>query len=478
MSALRTRFAPSPTGYLHLGSARTALFSWAYARRHGGEMLLRIEDTDRERSTAESERSLVEGLEWLGIDWDGPVTRQSATAERHREVVGQLLDDGEAYRCICTIAELEERKQATIAAGGKWTYDGRCRDAQHGADCGPHTVRLRLPETGPLEWDDLVFGKSGQDASEIGDKIISRADGTALYHLAVVVDDLDTEITHVIRGADHQPNTPFHIALYRALGRTPPLFAHVPLILGASGKKLSKRRESVAIQTFREAGYLADALRNWIIRLGWSHGDQELFSRDEIVSNFDLAAVSRTGARADPDKLTWLNHHYIQTAPTDVLLKLVDPFLAQSLGAPVEHSEALTALVELNRQRGKTLVELAEHTRWLLTDTVVYQEKAARKHLKPDAGELLRDLGYRLGELETWEPTILEETLESLAADRGGLKMGKIAQPVRVALTGGTISPGIYETLVVLGRERTLARLGAAASYAEEKRAEEEGAAE
>lgn len=432
-------------------------------------MLLRIEDTDRERSTKESERSLIEGLEWLGIDWDGPILHQTNNAARHTAAIETLLASGNAYRCICTVEELEERKQATIAAGGKWTYDGLCRGKDYGADCGPHTVRLRLPATGALEWDDLVFGPSGQDASEIGDRIIRRADGTPLYHLAVIVDDLDSEVSHVIRGADHLPNTPFHIALYRGLGKAPPTFAHVPLILGASGKKLSKRRDPVSIQHFREEGYLAAAMRNWIVRLGWSHGDQEIFSRDEILGSFDLDAVGRAGARADPDKLVWLNHHYIQTIPSDELLRLLDPFLAASLGAPVEPSEALTALVELNRQRGKTLVELATHTRWLLKDPVAYDEKAARKLLKPAAAELLRDLGRRLQALDDWRQEDLQNAFEALCADRGDLKMGKVAQPVRVALTGGTISPGIYETLEVVGRDRTLARLEAAAAFAEKQ---------
>jgi glutamyl-tRNA synthetase len=466
MTAPRTRFAPSPTGFLHLGSARTALYSWAYARRFGGEMVLRMEDTDRERSTLESERALLDGLEWLGIDWDGAVIRQSERYERYAEVIQELLESDNAYRCVCTVEELEARKQATIAAGGKWTYDGLCRDANYGDDCGAHTVRLRLPESGPLDWDDLVFGPSGQDAREIGDRIIRRTDGTALYHLAVVVDDLDTEITHVIRGADHQPNTPFHLALYRALDKTPPKFAHVPLILAESGKKLSKRRDAVSIQGFRDDGYLAAALRNWIIRIGWSHGDQEVFSADEIVSMFDLDAVGRTGARADRDKLAWLNHHYIQTLPADELMKLVDPFLADSLGSSVEPSEALSALIDLNRQRGKTLVELAAHTRWLVAEPLTYDEKAAHKHLKPAAGELLRQLGTRLDAVPEWNEQSLAAVFDALCEERG-VKLGKIAQPVRVALTGGTVSPGIYETLGVVGRDRSLARIEAAAAYAE-----------
>jgi glutamyl-tRNA synthetase len=462
---LRTRFAPSPTGFLHIGAARTALFNWAFARRHGGEFVLRIEDTDRQRSTRESEQSLLAGLAWLELDWDFGPYRQSERGERHAEVVESLLAKGSAYRCVCTVEELEERRQKTIAGGGKWTYDGRCRDRGYGPECGEHTVRLRLPEKGALAWDDLVFGPSGQDASEIGDRIIRRADGSALYHLSVVVDDLDMQITHVIRGADHHPNTPFHIALYQALGETPPAFAHVPLILSESGKKLSKRRDPVSVQSFRENGYLAAALRNWIVRLGWSHGDQEVFSRDEIIALFDLAAVGRAGARADTDKLTWLNHHYIQTLPGPELMALLAPHLEQALGEPAPASAALGQLVDLNRQRGRTLVELARHCRWLLAEPVAYDEKAARKHLKPEAAALLQDLRQRLEAAPEWSEPALQAVFDALCDERE-LKLGKLAQPVRVALTGGTVSPGIYDTLRVVGREKSLARLAQAVALA------------
>jgi glutamyl-tRNA synthetase len=461
----RTRFAPSPTGFLHIGAARTALFNWAYARRHGGEFVLRIEDTDRQRSTRESEQSLLAGLEWLELDWDLGPYRQSERGQRHAEVIDSLLAKGCAYRCVCTVDELAKRREETIAAGHKWTYDGRCRDRGYGPDCGEHTVRLRLPESGALAWNDLVFGPSGQDAREIGDRIIRRADGTALYHLCVVVDDLDMQISHVIRGADHLPNTPFHIALYQALEETPPAFAHVPLILSESGKKLSKRRDPVSVQSFREDGYLAAALRNWIVRLGWSHGDQEVFSRDEIIELFDLAAVGRAAARADTDKLAWLNHHYIQTLPRPELLKLLAPYLERSLGSPAESSDALSELVDLNRQRGKTLIELAEHCRWLLAEPVTYDEKAARKQLTAAAAGLLEDLGRRLQAVEEWSEPALRDVFEALCDERE-LKLGKLAQPVRVALTGGTVSPGIYDTLRVVGRDRSLARLAEGAAFA------------
>ena len=461
----RVRFAPSPSGFLHIGNARTALFNWAFAQRHGGTHILRIEDTDRDRSSEERVDSILEDLEWLGIGWDGDVVRQSERGARYAEVIEDFLETGRAYRCVCTKEQLEQRRQQTIDAGGKWTYDGLCRDQDYGPDCGEHTVRLRLPESGPLAWDDRVFGPSSQDAREIGDRIIRRADGTALYHVAVVVDDFDMEINHVIRGADHQPNTPFHLALYRALDAEPPTYAHLPLILGESGKKLSKRRDRTSVTQFREEGILADALRNWIVRLGWSHGDQELFSRDEIAELFDLEAVGRSGARADTEKLAWLNHHYIQALPGDELRTQLEPFLTDTVGAPAPANPGLDGLIDLNRQRSKSLVELAEQTAWLVRDPVVLDAKAARKHLQPGAGELLTDLAKRLSQLEPWDEAGLSELFESLCAERS-IKMGKLAQPVRVALTGGTVSPGIYETLGVVGRESSLARIQNAAERA------------
>ncbi len=462
---VRTRFAPSPSGFLHIGSARTALFNWAYARHQGGTYVLRIEDTDQDRSTEESERQLLDGLSWLGIDWDEGPFHQSERGARHRDVVAELLETGAAYRCVCSRDELEVRRQETIAEGGKWTYDGLCRGRDYGAECGEHTVRLRMPESGLLGWDDLVFGPSGQDASEIGDRILARADGTALYHLAGVVDDLDMEISHVIRGADHLPNTPLHVAIYRALGAEPPSFAHVPLILASSGKKLSKRRDAVSVQQFREEGIVADALRNWIVRLGWALGDQEIFSRDEIAAVFDLDGVGRSGARADGDKLAWLNHHYIQHMDGGDLMALALPWLERNVGRPVEPDERLAQLIELNRQRGKTLIELAAHTAWLVRGDVDFDPKAARKQLTPEGGALLRDLAERLAKVPSWDERGIAPVFDGLAAERD-LKMGQIAQPVRVALTGGTVSPGIYETLEVVGRDESLARIGAAAGRA------------
>jgi glutamyl-tRNA synthetase len=462
MSNLRTRFAPSPTGFLHLGSTRTALFNWAFARRHGGQFVLRVEDTDLERSTRESEAALLEGLEWLGLNWDEGPYRQSERRDRHEQVIEELLAKDRAYRCICTHSDLEERKRTTIASGGKWTYDGRCRQANHGPGCGPHTVRLRLPAEGPLAWDDLVYGPSGQDAREIGDRIIRRSDGGPLYHLAVVVDDVDMRIDHVIRGADHHSNTPFQLAIYQALDVAPPAFAHVPLIVGEGGKKLSKRRDAVSIEHFREEGYLPEALCNWLVRMGWSHGDQEIFSLDEVASLFGLEPVGRSGARADPDKLLHLNQHYIKTLPTDVLVERLLPFLEAASGHPVPRTAELERLVDLHRERARTLVDMARLSLFLVTENIPYDEKAAKKHLKREIAPALSDLHDRLTALDGWSEEALAQVFEATRDAQGGIAMGKLAQPVRVAVTGGAVSPGIFETLMVLGKKRSVDRIAAA----------------
>jgi len=465
-SPVRTRFAPSPTGFLHIGSARTALYNWAFARRTGGRFCLRIEDTDRERSTAESEAAIYDGLGWLGIEWDEGPLRQSERTELYQAAIEELLAKDRAYRCTCTREELEARKQATIAAGRKWTYDGRCRDAAHGPACGPHTVRIRVPEEGKLAWDDLVFGPSGQDAREIGDMIVRRSDGGPLYNLAVVVDDLEMGITHVVRGADHHSNTPLQIAIYQALGRTPPAFAHVPLIVGRDGKKLSKRRDPVSLQQFREEGVLADAMRNWLVRIGWSHGDQETFAREEIAALFDLAAVHRSSAQADPSKLAWLNQQWIKRLPEEALLDALAPHLARVAGGPVTPTDALRKLLELLRERSRNLVEMAELARFLLVDAVPLDAKAAAKHLKPEGAAVLADLHARLAALGDWSAPALEAVFHEVRARHGDLALGKLAQPVRVALTGGEVSPPIFDTLAVLGKPRSLARIEAALARA------------
>jgi len=467
MSPVRTRFAPSPTGYLHMGSARTALFNWAYARRHGGVFVLRVEDTDRERSTAESEAAVLDGLAWLGIQWDEGPFRQSERRPHYDAAVDKLLAQGHAYRCTCSAEELAGRREAAIAAGDKWVYDGRCRERDLGADCGPHTVRLRVDPRSFLGWEDLVFGPSGQAASEIGDMNIRRSDGHPLYNLAVVVDDLEMAISHVIRGADHLGNTAFQIALYRALGEEPPAFAHVPLIVGAGGKKLSKRRDPVSVGNYREEGYLPEALLNWLVRIGWSHGDQEVFSSEEIQRLFDLDAVNRSAAQADKEKLGWLNQHYLKELPAERLVQELLPFLEEQLKRPVEASPELARLADLLRERSRTLAEMAERAAFLLEDTIRFEEKARKKFLKPAALPILADLRGRLAELEPWDEAGLETVFEAVRHDHGDVGMGKLAQPVRVAVTGSSASPGIYETLAILGQARTVSRIAAAVATLE-----------
>ncbi len=472
MTRIRTRFAPSPTGFLHIGGARTALFNWALTRRLGGQFVLRIEDTDLERSTRESEHAVIDGLRWLGLDWDEGPLRQSERASRHAEVIDSLLESGAAYRCVCTREELDERRKADIAAGGKGIYDGRCRDLALGPDCGEHTVRLRVDPDATLRWEDLVFGPSGQDAHEIGDGIIRRSDGTPLFHLAVVVDDLDMGINHVVRGADHHSNTPFQLAIHQAMGADPPRYAHVPLIVSESGRKLSKRKDPVSIQQFRGDGDLPEAMMTWLARLGWSHGDQEIFSASEIAEHFDLAHVGRSGAQADLGKLDWLNQHYLKARPAEALFEAASPFLDAVAGRAVARDDALDSLLDLLRERSHRLVEMAEKARFALVEEIEIDPAAAKKHLRPVALEPLRALREALEAQSDWGLATLETSFERTCRDQGDLKLGKLAQPVRVAVTGSSASPGIYETLSVLGRERTLERLRRAIERIEARQAE------
>ncbi len=465
MTKIRTRFAPSPTGFLHIGGARTALFNWALTRQLGGEFVLRIEDTDLERSTRESEQAVLDGLRWLGIEWDEGPHRQTERSDRHAEVVEELLASGAAYRCVCTKDELETRREAELAAGGKGLYDGKCRQLHLGPDCGTHTVRLRVDPEAHLRWDDLVFGPSGQDAAEIGDGIIRRSDGTPLYHLAVVVDDLDMRISHVIRGADHHSNTPFQLALYAALGATPPIFAHVPLIVAESGRKLSKRKDPVSIQKFKADGYLPEAMINWLARLGWSHGDQEIFSADEVVTHFGLDHVGRSGAQADLAKLDSLNQHYLKACSAKQLFEVAKPFLEAEVGGSVERDETLDRLLDLLRERSNHLIEMAEKARFGLLEDIEIDPAAGKKHLRPVALGPIEALITTLEAHSEWTLASLEHAFETTCASLDNLKLGKLAQPVRVAVTGTAASPGIYETLEIVGRERGMRRLHQAADW-------------
>ena len=459
--AVRTRFAPSPTGHLHIGGARTALFSHLFARHHGGRFVLRIEDTDRERSTPESIQAIVESLTWLGLTWDEGPYFQSERSALYRARVEDLLTAGHLYRCYCTSDELEARRQAALTAGRRPAYDRTCRDRPRApAEGAPFTLRFRAPLDGETPVADLVKGPVVFQNAELDDFIVVRSDGSPVFNFCNVVDDLDMQITHVIRGDDLLASTPRQILLYAALGATPPAFAHVPQILGVDKTRLSKRHGATSVLAYRELGYLPDALVNYLARLGWSHGDQELFTRSELIAHFALENVGKAAGVFNPEKILWVNFQYLKAMPVTELAERVVPFLEQA-GLPVPSDRAwLARVLETLHDRAKTLVELAEFARFYLQDAVEPAPAAAR-HLSPEIAPALDELLTRLDALARWEPTSIEAAFQAtIAAHR--LKLGALAQPVRVAITGGTVSPGIYEVLDVLGRERSLARLRAA----------------
>ena len=463
-AAVRTRFAPSPTGLLHIGGVRTALFSWLYARRHGGQYLLRIEDTDRERSTPEAVQVILDGFKWLGIDHDEGPYFQSQRFDRYREVASQMIVAGLAYRCYCTPTELAEMRAQQTARGQKPRYDGRCRDRAQGPAGAPHAVRFRQPTEGQVIVEDLVHGPVVFENSELDDLVILRSDGSPTYHFGVVIDDADMNITHVIRGDDHLNNTPRHINIFRALKLPSPHYGHIPMIAGPDGAKLSKRHGAVSVLEYRQQGYLPDALLNYLVRLGWSHGDQEVFSREEMVALFDLSSVQRSMARFDVEKLNWLNQHYIKTAPAALLVEGVREQLAAS-GLKVEAtSEGLEPLVDAFRERAKTLREMAERVHVYLADDLVFEQKAAKKHLQPPADALLQQVRDGLAALPDWTDGSTQSVVEGVAA-AASVGLGKVAQPLRVAVTGDTASPGIGVTLKLLGRTRTLMRIDQAVGY-------------
>jgi glutamyl-tRNA synthetase len=462
-----TRYAPSPTGWTHIGGARTALWNWALARANAGRFLLRFEDTDEARSTPEAEASLLEAFAWLGIDFDpvpgfDGIPRQSERLPRYRAALDDLLAGGHAYRCTCTPAEVEAMRERARAEGRRPGYDGRCRERGLAADCGrPFCIRLATRRDGPTRWDDLIAGPSGEDISQIDDWVLARTNGTPVYHFAVVVDDHDMGITHVVRGREHMSSTPRQLLLYDAFGWQAPAFAHVPLLVEADGKKLSKRREAVSVQSFRERGFVPEAVINWIARLGWGHGDLEIFSRDDLARLFTLDGVGKSPSQVHDDKLLWLNQHYLKTLPRQTLLEYLQPFLDREAGRRVEVDANLARLIDLLRERSKTLDEMARLARFALVDALEIDAKAARQHLTAATAPLLADLAQELTAVEPWTEASLRPAFDGVLARRG-VELGKLAQPVRVAVTGQSFSPGIFETLEVLGKPRTLMRLDAA----------------
>ncbi len=463
MSApVRTRFAPSPTGMLHIGGVRTALFNLLFARRHGGQFLLRIEDTDRERSTPEAVQVILDGLNWMDLNPDEEPLFQSTRIERHRAAAEGLLAEGRAYRCYCTPQELTAMREAQQAKGEKPRYDGRCRHRSDAPQGAPYVVRLANPTEGETVVDDLVQGRVVFANTELDDLILLRSDGSPTYMLAVVVDDADMGITHVIRGDDHLNNTPRQMQIYRALGLEPPQFGHISLIHGADGAKLSKRHGAVAATQYRQEGYLPEALVNYLVRLGWSHGDQEIFSRQELEALFDLDHVGKSASSFNPEKLLWLNAHYLRERDPETLIEPLWEQLAL-LGQDVGDRPRAWwgALIRELQPRSETLRQVAEGVLPFLAQGIEIDPAAQAKHLKGDAAPVLSALIAGLSALTVWEREAIGGVFHGVA-ERLGVKMGKIAQPARVAVTGRTVSPGIYETLELMGRQTTLQRMQAA----------------
>jgi glutamyl-tRNA synthetase len=456
---IRTRFAPSPTGYLHIGGARTALFSWAFARRHGGQFILRIEDTDLERSTEASTQAILDGMAWLGLDYDEGPFYQMKRLDRYREVVEQLLSAGHAYYCYASKEELEALREGQRARGEKPRYDGRWRDSKATPPAGVKPViRFKTPMTGEVTFNDLVKGPITVANSELDDLVLMRADGVPTYNFGVVVDDLDMNITHVIRGDDHVNNTPRQINIMQALGATIPEFAHVPMILGSDGERLSKRHGAVSVMQYRDEGYLPEALVNYLARLGWSHGDEEMFTRDQLVAWFDLGHISRSPARFNPEKLDWLNQQYLKSVDDGRLAELVRPLLAVRDAAPGPDSPDLKAVVALLKSRANQIPEIADAAVYFYR-TLHPSEELKAQHLTAAVMPVLKALAERLATVE-WTVADIGALLKAVAADHG-LKMGQVGIPVRVAVCGTAQTPSLDATLHLLGRDTVITRLQA-----------------
>jgi glutamyl-tRNA synthetase len=465
--SIRTRFAPSPTGYLHIGGARTALFSWLYARKHGGTFILRIEDTDLERSTMDSVNAILEGMTWFGMEYDEGPFYQTERFDRYKEVIQQLVDSGHAYHCYCTKDELDALRAEQMANKEKPRYTGLCRHRKEPREGVPPVVRFRNPDEGDVVIEDLVRGRIVVKNSELDDLIIARADGSPTYNLSVVVDDLDMKVTHVIRGDDHINNTPRQINILTALGAELPKYAHVPMILGADGARLSKRHGAVSVMQYRDEGYLPEAVLNYLVRLGWSHGDQEVFSLDEMIELFDLKNINNSASTFNPDKLLWLNHHYLMHSDPVHVAHHLRWHLGQ-LGIDPTSGPDPVDVVKAQRERCKTLVEMAKNSVFFYRDFETYDEKAAQKNLTAESGAVLQSLREGLEALAGWEKEAVHAVIEATAAALG-VKMGAVAQPMRVAVSGTSVSPPIDVTLTLLGKEKTLARIDRAIEHIRKK---------
>jgi len=453
---VRTRFAPSPTGYLHIGGARTALFSWLYARKHGGRFVLRIEDTDLERSTAESVNAILEGMTWLGLEYDEGPFYQTQRFDRYKEVIQKLLDQGDAYYCYCTREELDTMREEQMANKQKPRYNGKCRTGREPREGVEPVIRFRNPTEGEVVIDDLIKGKVVVKNSELDDLIIARSDGTPTYNLTVVVDDADMGIDYVIRGDDHLNNTPRQINMLRALDITPPKYAHVPMILGGDGKRLSKRHGAVSVMSYRDEGYMPEALLNYLVRLGWSHGDQEVFSLEEMIELFSLEGCNKAASTFNPEKLLWLNHQYIMNSdPAHVAHHLschlgnldIDPCAGPSI----------IDVVKAQREKAKTLVDLAKVCEFYYRDPAEYDAKSAKKAFAGEAAEALSALHDAMAALDDWSREAIHATLEAVVA-KLEVGFGKVAMPARLAVTGGAASPDLDLVLSLLGKETCLRR--------------------
>ena len=464
---VRTRFAPSPTGYLHIGGVRTALFSWLEARKFGGEFVLRIEDTDRERSTQAAVDAILEGMDWLGLDYDEGPYYQTRHIDRYQEVIDRLLAEDKAYRCYCSKEEVEAMREAAVQRGEKPRYDGRCRERTDTPAGIQPVIRFKSPQEGQTVVDDLILNKVAFNNAELDDLIIARSDGSPTYNLTVVVDDMDMRITDVIRGDDHLNNTPRQINIMQALDYTPPRYAHIPLILGPDGKRLSKRHGATNVLQYREEGYLPQALLNYLVRLGWAHGDQEIFERDEMIHKFDIRDVNKSAARFDTEKLNWLNQHYMKTLPPAHQVPALKRQLAD-VGLEPADGPDLVRLIEVQRERCETLKAMAEDSRVFFEDFEDYDPKADDKHLTSEALAPLEQLQASLQACDDWTAASLHPVIKG-TAESLELKMGKVAQPLRVALCGTAVSPSIDVTLELLGKDRSLARIARAINHIRDK---------
>ncbi len=458
---VRVRFAPSPTGYLHIGGARTALFNYLFATHNKGVFILRIEDTDRSRSTDEFIDAILDGMSWLGLAFDEGPYRQTDRSEVYKKYLNKLIDSGKAYYCYCSAEELEERRKKALTEGGSIKYDGRCRNLTSPPPDRPPTVRFEMPRTGETVINDLIKGSVSFDNETLDDFIIMRSDGTFTYNFVVVADDMDMGITHIIRGDDHLNNTPKQIHMYKALGGESPEFAHLPMIMGSDKSRLSKRHGATSVQAYRDLGYLPESLINYLARLGWSSGDQEVFSKDELIEKFSLQNVGKSAAVFNPEKLLWLNSEYIKDCNSDKLSSLVLPFLKSEGVAPPDYSpdkEWLSKSVSTLRERSKTLIELADSMSYYIKEEIEMDEKAKKKFINEKTVRYLTDVHEGLSGLAEFSEKSLEELFLSIM-EKNDVKLGKIAQPVRVALTGNTASPGIFEVIEIIGKERALKRL-------------------